>query len=581
MQRNIKLSRIPFIASAIALLVIIYDMGFEKHFGENRLLEQIYIFTIIVGSVSIAGRYFFKNIRPVLKVLTFDLPLVLLCVVIILLHFKITDLQEQYFSIQDIGLRIAVVMIFIREFAALKIKYKWGTVNPAQLFIFSFLTLIVSGCFFLLLPNATYTNISLIDALFTSTSAVCVTGLIVVDTGSFFTPFGQIVIMFLIQAGGLGIMTFANYFSYFFKGSASFSKQILISELTWSGRLGEVFATLKKIIITTFFIEITGAILIFYCLDTELINSYSERVFFSVFHSVSGFCNAGFSTLQNSLYSSAFRFNYSLHLVVAVLFVLGGMGFPIVFNLFKYLKNKLLNLTLKLAGKKHIYSPWIVNINTRIVLVTTLCLILFGMVSFFIFEFNNTLAEHNLWGKVVASFFGAVTPRTAGFNTTDTANLSMPVVMMMVFLMWVGASPASTGGGIKTSTLAVAVINFLALARGKNRLEVFSREISQASVNRAFAVIFLSILVISTATFSILLFENDMNALDVSFECVSAFSTVGLSRGITSGLNDYSKFTLILTMFTGRVGMLTVLIALFRKVAGYKYRYPEEDVLIN
>jgi trk system potassium uptake protein len=568
-------------ASAIAILAIIYDLGFEKHPGENRLLEHIYIWSVIIGFISIAGRYFYKKIRPVVKALVFDLPLILLCAAIILLYFDIINLAKNYISIRDIWLRITVAFILLREFSALKVNFKWGTINPAQLFIISFLTLIVSGCFFLLLPNATYTNISLIDALFTSTSAVCVTGLIVVDTGSFFTPLGQIIIIFLIQAGGLGIMTFASYFSYFFKGSASFSKQILISELTWSGRLGEVFATLKKIIITTFFIEIAGAVLIFYCIDKELINSYSERLFFSVFHSVSGFCNAGFSTLQENLFSSAFRFNYSLHLVVAVLFVLGGMGFPIVFNLFKYLKNKLLNQAWKLAGRKHSYSPWIVNINTRIVLITTLCLILFGTVSFFIFEYNNTLAEHNLWGKVVASFFGAVTPRTAGFNTTDTANLSMPVVMMMFFLMWVGASPASTGGGIKTSTLALAVLNFLTVARGKKRMEVFGREISQTSINRAFAVIFLSILVITTATFSILLFENDLNALDVTFECVSAFSTVGLSRGITADLNNYSKFVLILTMFIGRVGMLTVLIALFKKVAGYKYRYPEEDVLIN
>ncbi len=228
MQKNIRISRLPFIVSAIAMLAIIYDLGFEKHPGENRLLEYIYICSVIIGFVSITGRYFYKKIRPAVKALAFDLPLIMLCAGIILLYFNIINLAENYISISDIWLRITVAFILLREFSALKVNFKWGTVNPAQLFIISFLTLIVSGCFFLLLPNATYTNISLIDALFTSTSAVCVTGLIVVDTGSFFTPFGQILIMFLIQAGGLGIMTFASYFSYFFKGSASFSKQILI-----------------------------------------------------------------------------------------------------------------------------------------------------------------------------------------------------------------------------------------------------------------------------------------------------------------------------------------------------------------
>jgi trk system potassium uptake protein len=199
----------------------------------------------------------------------------------------------------------------------------------------------------------------------------------------------------------------------------------------------------------------------------------------------------------------------------------------------------------------------------------------------FIFEYNNTLAEHNLWGKILSAFFGAVTPRTAGFNTTDTANLAIPTVLMVFFLMWVGASPASTGGGIKTSTLALAVINFIGLARGKKRMEVFGREISQTSVNRAFSVVFLSVPVIAFSVFGVLLFDTEKDALDVAFECVSAFSTVGLSRGITADLSNYSKFILIFTMFVGRIGMLTVLIALFKKVTRYKYRYPAEDVLIH
>ncbi len=581
MIKIIRISRIPFYASTIAILAIIYKLGFEKHSGQEDILQKFYIFTILIGTVSVAGRYFLKKLRPSFKVFPFDLLIILVSTICILIHFDFTEyLSLEYFN-QDVWLKIIVTIIFLREFSALKFNFKWKIVNPAQLFILSFLLLIISGCFLLLLPNATYNGISFIDALFTSTSAVCVTGLTTLDTGSNFTLLGQVIIVILIQAGGLGIMTFTSYFSYFFKGSTSFQQQILISELTWPGRLGDVFLIIKKIIIVTFLIEILGAILIYYCLDPNVIISFSDRIFFSVFHSVSGFCNAGFSTLQNNLYSDAFRFNYSLHLVIAVLLILGGLGFPIVFNLLKYLKNILLNLVLKLAGRKCVYPPWIVNINTRIVLITTLCLIAFGTVIFFIFEFNNTLVEHNLWGKIVASFFGAVTPRTAGFNTTDTSGLSTPVIMIMLFLMWIGASPASTGGGIKTSTLAVAVLNFSSLARGKKRLEVFGYEISQISVNRAFAVMFLSVLVISATTFSLVLFEKDKNILDVFFECVSAYSTVGLSRGITSNLCNFSKFTLILTMFVGRVGMLTVMVALFKKISGFKYRFPEEGVLIN
>jgi trk system potassium uptake protein len=576
-----RIKRLPILISTFGLLAMVYDLGFATHPGENRFLQNIYWVTLIVGTISIVGRYLFKKSSTGLKILPLDIFLVSVSVFLMVIHLQITESHFQPFFNQIIWLKLTVIFIFFREFAALKIDFKWAVVNPAQLFILSFLALIILGCFLLLLPNATHTGISLINALFTATSAVCVTGLTVVDTGSFFTPFGQVIIILLIQAGGLGIMTFASYFGYFFKGSSSFKKQLVLSELTWSGKLGEVFSTLKRIIVITLLIETAGAVFIFSSLNSEVFPEQSDRIFFSVFHSVSGFCNAGFSTLQNSLYDAAFRFNYSLHLILAALFILGGLGFPIVFNLLKFLKNKLANGVLKLIGRKHSHLPWILNINTRIVLITTLILIVVGTVHFFIFEYNNTLAEHNLWGKIVSAFFGAVTPRTAGFNTIDTANLGISTVLMVFFLMWVGASPASTGGGIKTSTLALAVINFIGLARGKKRMEVFGREISQTSVNRAFSVVFLSVLVIAFSVFGVLLFDTEKDALDVAFECVSAFSTVGLSRGITADLSNYSKFILIFTMFVGRIGMLTVLIALFKKVTRYKYRYPAEDVLIH
>ena len=223
----------------------------------------------------------------------------------------------------------------------------------------------------------------------------------------------------------------------------------------------------------------------------------------------------------------------------------------------------------------------IINVNTRIVIVTTLILIVSGTILFYVFEYNNTLAEHDTFGKIVTAFFGSVTTRTAGFNSVDNAALTIPTIMIMIFLMWVGASPGSTGGGIKTSTLAIAFLNFISLAKGKPNIEVFKREIAQKSVNRAFAIITLSILVIVVSVFSVSLFNPEKGLLNITFECVSAFGTVGLSRGITAGLSDPSKFVLILTMFIGRVSMLTIFIALFKKLAQHEYLYPSEEVLIN
>jgi potassium uptake TrkH family protein len=440
----------------------------------------------------------------------------------------------------------------------------------------------MGGSLLLLLPASTYDGISYLDALFTSTSAVCVTGLIVVDTGSYFTFFGQMVIMALIQIGGLGIMTFTSYFSYFFKGGSSYQNQLLMMKMTNSEKLADVFSTLKLIIFITFLIEAIGGTIIFFSIDKTVIESFNDRVFFSAFHSVSGFCNAGFSTLQESLYQPAFRFNYPLHLTIAFLFVLGGLGFPIFFNLIRYIRHIIIkSFHLLFTNRKDLSLPWVINLNTRIILISTSILILVGTIGFYILEYNNTLAEHSGLGKVVTAFFGAVTPRTAGFNTVDTSALGYPTVLFVIFLMWIGASPASTGGGIKTSTFAVGIINIFSAIKGKKDVELYGREISNFSIKRANSIIILSLLTIGLGIFSISLVDSHLGLLSITFETFSAFSTVGLSRGITANLSSFSKFIIIITMFVGRISVLTLLIALFRRERHRSYRYPSEDILIN
>ncbi|MFH2142031.1 MAG: potassium transporter TrkG, partial [Bacteroidota bacterium] len=339
---------------------------------------------------------------------------------------------------------------------------------------------------------------------------------------------------------------------------------------------------LKKIILVTFIIEGFGTILIFQSLDVTIIQSVYERIFFSVFHSISGFCNAGFSTLQNSFYETPYQFNYAIHIIIAVLIIFGGLGFPIVFNLLKYLQVKIKSFFLSLFRIKHnIFIPWLININTRIVLITSLLLTVFGALMFFIFEYDNTLSNHNLIGKIITSFFQSVTARTAGFNTVDTSSLTAATLLIVLFLMWIGASPGSTGGGIKTSTLALAILNIISIAKGKSRLEVFKREISQTSINRAFAIMILSIFGISISTIFIYIFDSEKGLMNIFFECVSAYGTVGLSRGITADLCNASKIILIFTMFIGRISMLTLLIAFFKKVSSERYRYPSDNILIN
>ena len=571
--------------SGIAVLTVFYDFGFNKNAEIQNKLSWVYTLTLVVGIIATAIRNYRKSKRPPLNVVIFDVLSIALFTILLSNKFSFVNNFSFFnffnFTPWNYG---AIFLVFIRELAARNLSLNRTHLKPAQLFIASFFGIIIIGTLLLLLPNATYENISVIDALFTSTSAVCVTGLIVVDTGSYFTLFGQCIILSLFQIGGLGIMTFASYFSYFFRGGTSYENQLMLTDMANSNKLGEVFSTLKKIILITVSIETIGAIIIFSNLDSALFTSYFDRIFFSIFHSVSSFCNAGFSTLADSFHTTGFRFNYGLHSIALLLFVFGGLGFPIVFNLFRYfvylVKNRLIPFFQGERRPKGI-TPWVINLSSRITLITTLALLVFGTVIFYFFEYNNTLAEHSGFGKVITALFSAATPRTAGLNTVDFSALNFSTLMLILLLMWVGASPASTGGGIKTSTFAIATLNFWSLARGKSRIEVFRREIADISVRRAFATISLSLVIIGAGVFAIAYLDSEKTLLSIAFECFSAYSTVGLSIGITSALSNPSKLVIILIMFIGRVSMLTLMIAFVSKEKYKNYRYSKEEILIN
>ncbi|MDP3359250.1 MAG: potassium transporter TrkG [Lutibacter sp.] len=574
--------QITFLSSLIGLFILITDFGYDQSNPIQEFINGYYFVVLALGILATAIRYITlkKNIKD--KVFIFDAVSLLIILFIIFIHFFSQEAHRHLsFLYNDNWLKFAILLTLIREFAEQKINYKRTLLNPAQLFIASFIGIILVGTFLLMLPNATYSEISYLDALFTSTSAVCVTGLIVVDTGSFFTQFGQTIILLLIQVGGIGILTFASYFSYFFKGGSNYENQLVLSDLTNSQKLSDVFSTLKRILVITFSIEIIGGLLIYTSLNNALLPTFFERVFFAVFHSVSAFCNAGFSTLPNSLYESGFRFNYALQSYIIILLVIGGLGFPIVVNILKYSKYWIVNNFTHFSKIKKNHKPWILSLNSRITLITTLSLTVIGTVLIYISEYNNSLAQHHGIGKFVTALFGATTPRTAGFNTVDMTALNFSTIMLIFLLMWIGASPASTGGGIKTSTFAIATLNFWSLARGKTRIEVYRREISDISVRRAFAVISLSLAVIGTGIIAISIFDSDKDLKSIAFECFSAYSTVGLSIGITASLSEASKFVIILIMFIGRVSMLSILIAVIKKIKHKNYRYPTEEITIN
>lgn len=571
----LHLKRIALLLSFAGIGAMIYDLGFDQDHVMEHYVFGVYLLSLAGGIAFLLLSYLSKRKKPHVKIWLIDAFLFFLYL------YVISDIWSWYNTgvlPRNFPLNLALISVFFREVSSFRTEINQRYLNPARLFLLSFAVIIAGGTLMLLLPNSTYDRISFIDALFTSTSAVCVTGLSSVDISKVFTPLGQSVLIVLIEAGGIGIMTFTSYFGYFFKGGASYQNRLMIQDMTNSERISDVFNTLRKIIIITFIIELAGALIIYSSISPDVMPGNLNRIFFSVFHAVSAFCNAGFSTLSNSLYEPVVRFNYLMHLTIAGLIIIGGIGFPIIFNGMTYLKHILLK---RIFNRKPVYAPWVLGMNARIVLVTTACLLLFGTILIYFLEYNNTLAEHQGVGKVITAFFSAVTPRTAGFNSVDMTALHISTVLIIFVLMWVGASPGSTGGGIKTTTFAIAMLNFLSLAKGKDRVEIFRREISQISVRRAFAAISLSFIVLGISIFFLAIFEHDKDLMKLAFESVSAFGTVGLSLGITSSLSVGGKLVIILTMFIGRVSMLTILVAFMRRIVNLKYKYPSEDILIN
>lgn len=574
---------VPMLLS-VAIGIAIYDFGFKpfwsNHDKINDWLDIVLKLLVLFTGLRLLLDLFKKKKKWV-RIFTIAGWAYLLFLAFFLLPQKINaEASTNHFLVMKVALYSGIVLAFFIELSYLLQFLYRGSVSPAVLFVSSFLFFIMLGAFMLKLPNATTRSLSAVDAFFTATSAVCVTGLVVVDTATAFTTFGKVIILLLIQVGGLGIMTFAGLFAYAVTGVSSLKTRLTFRDLMSGKKIGNIMVFVYRVVGVTILFEALGAIAIYLSVAGDDFPRPLDKFFFSVFHSISAFCNAGFSTLTNGLYEPFIRFNYTLQLFIAMLVILGGMGFPIVFNLAGYFRVKLLNFFYRVTGNsKRLYFPRLLNLNSRLALVVSALLLLTGFVAYYFFEQNNTLVDHpDFGGKLVTSFFGAVTPRTAGFNTVNIENISLPTLMIYLLLMWIGASPGSTGGGIKTSTFGVAVLNTVSILRGKDRSDAFRSEISHQSIRRAFALIFLSLLFIGFSVFLLSLNDSDKGLVKIAFESFSAFSTVGLSLGLTAQLSTFSKVVLMVTMFVGRVGTVTLMVAFIRQAKQLYYRYPEEEI---
>ncbi|WP_409029517.1 TrkH family potassium uptake protein [Gracilimonas sediminicola] len=562
----------------LAIASLVASEGFELHEPYNRWNNYLDLIIILGFSLSYFFRLFLTSKRIQLVRRRIFETLLIISLAIIGVSYLIggqsfVEYVESLFGVKEawpiliLATKIYLILLLVeRGIRAapiiLSLKRK-----PTQVVAGSFLSVIAVGALLLMTPSATVDGqgLDFIDALFTSTSAVCVTGLIVVDTATHLTMYGQIIVMVLIQIGGLGLLTIATLFALFVSSGLGVGQMTLLKGAVGETRTSETFQTIKRIVGITLFIEACGA-LGYYLSWHDLFNDNGTRLFFSVFHAVSAFCNAGFSVFTNSLADEVNALNYGINITTMILIITGGLGFTTLWELLK-------------GNPHHRLRNWKFSIHTRLVLWATGILISLGTVSFLALEWNGVLAGYQTSDKILMSLFQSITTRTAGFNTVDIGSLGISTTLIFLTLMIIGASPASTAGGIKTTTISVLLLSVWSTITGKKDVEFAKKKIAKDTVFTAMTVFVLAAVCLFFFTF-LLTITEDQPFIDLIFEQFSAFATVGLSRGITGELTTAGKSIIIVSMFIGRVGIVTLALAFAKRRTATKYQYPSESVIV-
>ncbi len=562
--------------SFLSLGILIYEYGYSNFYKSQnifyiKIIINYFLFYEIINLLLYRSDDSL-NIKQYVRTRFFELIVTLIVLLLMLFENIIIKFTKIFFFsnfssdyILLIYLSISQILILVNNFLHFSrnisnIKYK--KINPSLIFLMSFVFIISLGVILLASPNAHKKPIHIIDIIFNIVSATCVTGLASIDIGKDLNLAGQIILLVLIQIGGLGLMTLTSFFSYYLSGQVSLTNQIVMRDLFSEISIDKVKNTLKNIALFTFVIESIGSILLYFTLPNELIPINESKVFYAIFHSISAFCNAGFSLFSENLYNVAMTSPSSIYIIM-LLIIFGGIGFPTI--------NDLLN---KFTNKKHKLS-----LTTKIVLISNIILWSLSFIVFLIFSEIYQM-NFNLKEKILHGLFFAITPRTAGFNTFYYNTIPMPLIFFTFLLMWIGASPISTGGGIKTTTITIALNHILNLLRGNRNVNMFNRRIDEETIIRAYSNVLLSLMTIFIGIFLLTIFEKH-DFIKVCFEVVSAYGTVGLSLGITSELTYISKIILSLIMLTGRIGVLSMLLAIIPKAKELRYEYPKEYVIVG
>ena len=431
--------------------------------------------------------------------------------------------------------------------------------------ILGFMLAILMGTFLLMTPVASTSGkgLSFITALFTVTSAVCVTGLSVIDISKELTVTGQIILLIFIQLGGLGVMTFSSFLFLLIGKKITFGERELLKEERNLENNGGILDFLIKVFKTVGLIEIIGTIFLTSRFAQDM--SFGKALYFGIFHSISAFCNAGFSLFSNNL--ETYRDSLVINMTISYLIIIGGIGFTVINSIIQAVRYK----------KKKF------DLTSKVAIIMSMFLVVLGTVLFLVLEYGNSKSIGNLpfSTKILASFFQSVSTRTAGFNTVPLGNLSGATIFLFCILMFIGASPGSTGGGIKTTTFGVIIFYVIGIAKRKDSVSIFNRRFGWEVLNRALVILVIALLYVATIILIIASIESNLTLEQVMFEVVSAFGTVGLTLGITSELGTISKILIICTMFLGRLGPMTFALALDGSNEIEKIQFPKENILVG
>lgn len=442
---------------------------------------------------------------------------------------------------------------------------KSNKLKGVQILALGFLVVILIGAIILTLPisSATRQYTNFLDALFTSTSAVCVTGLVTLDTGTHWSMFGQTIIMLLIEIGGLGFMSFTTLIAIILGKKITLRDRLILQDAMNTFNIQGLVKMVQYVLTFTITVQLSGALLF----STQFIPKYGigKGMFYSLFHSISAFCNAGFDLFGNFSSLTSYSNNWVVILVASALIIIGGIGFAVWIEVYNFKSVKKL------------------SIHSKMVILVTAILVVGGTILMFIFEHNNpnTLANMNIGDKLVNSFFAAVTPRTAGFNSISTDGMTNAGNLLTIILMFIGGSPGSTAGGIKTTTIGVLIVTVICVIRGREDAEAFKKRFPKELVYKAFTLFFIGGVLVMSATMLLSYTEQGASFLSLLYETTSAFATVGLTVGLTQQLTEVGKVLIMIMMYLGRVGPLTVVLSLMRNKKNNGVKYPEGKILIG